>query len=298
MQDPRFSSHADPVVSNNPKSVVCLPILSKGLVLGSIFLTSGRTNAFSPSNAAVLSILAQQASISITNAQLFKKLQRATQANIRMIEMQKKALEEARRSREDALLATKVKSNFLASMSHELRTPFSSFFGLLELLSETELNREQRDFVQTAQASCALLLDIIDSLLDYSKLEAGAVKLEVIPFSPEEVLADSLELLMVQAAKKGLQLSYDVGPMVPLMISSDPSRLRQVLNNLLANALKFTSSGSVTARCTVDTSGEVSAKTGEVVLLFEITDTGIGMTDDEIKLLFKPFSQVSPLTLS
>jgi len=121
-------------------------------------------------------------------------------------------------------------------MSHELRTPFSSFYGLLGLLSETDLvraillrlffsyslltrflfrlsfvfpqNQEQREFVFTAQQSCELLLEIIDSLLDYSKLEAGAVKLEVIPFSPEEALADCCELLMVQAAKKGLQVSY------------------------------------------------------------------------------------------
>ncbi|KAL7411025.1 hypothetical protein BDY24DRAFT_371574 [Mrakia frigida] len=267
--------------------------IAKGLVLGAIYLTSGRTNAFSPSNVAVLTLLAQQSSISITNARLFRKLQRATQANIRMIDQQKKALEEARRSREEALKATKIKSNFLASMSHELRTPFSSFYGLLGLLSETDLNQEQREFVSTAQQSCELLLEIIDSLLDYSKLEAGAVKLEVIAFNPEEILADCCELLMVQAAKKGLQLSYDVSPDVPLLVSSDPSRLRQIIMNILGNSLKFTASGYVTARCSLDTSGTVECHKGEIALLFEIEDTGIGLSSEERALLFLPFSQMN-----
>lgn len=235
-------------------SLLTLPFdfqIAKGLVLGAIYLTSGRTNAFSPSNVAVLTLLAQQSSISITNARLFRKLQRATQANIRMIDQQKKALEEARRSREEALKATKVRLE-------SSRTPSSSFADPLFYADKIQLpcldvpraqdsvlfflrpswssqrngprelvsfslsasllivppfllrqpqNQEQREFVSTAQQSCELLLEIIDSLLDYSKLEAGAVKLEVIAFNPEEILADCCELLMVQAAKKGLQVS-------------------------------------------------------------------------------------------
>ncbi|CED84388.1 histidine kinase [Phaffia rhodozyma] len=294
--DPRFMSATQAAPGQHPKSVVCLAIEHKSLVLGAIYLTSGKTNAFTPSNVNVLQILARQASIAIGNALLFRKLHRATQANIRMIDQQKKSLEEARKSRQEAMTATKIKSNFLASMSHELRTPFSSFYGLLGLLSETTLNSEQREFVGTARQSCELLLEIIDSLLDYSKLEAGAVKLELLTFSPEGLIAECQELLLTLATQRSLELTYNIDPKVPSHIISDPSRIRQIIMNMLGNALKFTHTGSVNLECTLDESSTVPHRKDEIVLRFEVTDTGIGMSKAEQLLLFQPFSQVDGST--
>jgi CheY-like chemotaxis protein/nitrogen-specific signal transduction histidine kinase len=204
-----------------------------------------------------------------------------------MITSQKNALENARRSQEDALKATKIKSNFLASMSHELRTPFSSFYGLLDLLSGTELSPGQSDIVQTAKQSCELLLRIIDSILDYSKLEASALKLEFSGFSVENVLADCMELLLPMAATK-LDLSYNIEPNVPPWVFSDYARIRQVLMNLIGNAVKFTSQGSVCVVCSLEGFGP---SPDEVHLKFVTRDTGIGLSASDIDLLFVPFQQ-------
>ncbi|KAJ8091389.1 Chk1 protein kinase [Marasmius tenuissimus] len=172
--DHRFSSEASQTIH---RSVICLPVFSnRGQTFGAVYVAS--KYSFSQNIVTILTLLCQQASISISNALLFRSVQAGTRENLKMIAVQRDALEAARKSREDALKATKIKSNFLASMSHELRTPFSSFYGLLDLLSGTELNPGQNEIVQTAKQSCELLLKIIDSILDYSKLEASAVKLE------------------------------------------------------------------------------------------------------------------------
>jgi signal transduction histidine kinase len=132
------------------------------------------------------------------------------------------------------------------------------------------------------------LLKIIDSILDYSKLEASALKLESVPFLVEDVVADCVELLLPLAAQK-LDLSYDIAPEVPLWTVGDYSRIRQVLMNLLGNALKFTEKGSVSAVCSVDTS--VPCEEGEIILKWVIQDTGIGMSETDMKNLWQPFSQ-------
>ncbi|KZT06226.1 histidine kinase [Laetiporus sulphureus 93-53] len=282
--EPRFSSEAQQSTS---RSVICLPIFSnRGQTFGAVYLAS--KYAFSPNTVTILTLLCQQASIGISNALLFRSVQAGTRENLKMIAAQRDALEAARKSREDALKATKIKSNFLASMSHELRTPFSSFYGLLDILSGTELNPAQREIVQTAKQSCELLLKIIDSILDYSKLEASALKLEYSGFSMEDMIADCMELLLPMAAKK-LDLSYNIEPDVPSWVRADYARIRQVLMNLIGNAVKFTARGSVRVLCTVDRS--TPAPLGEPVLKFFITDTGIGMSASDIDLLFVPFQQ-------
>jgi CheY-like chemotaxis protein/nitrogen-specific signal transduction histidine kinase len=205
-----------------------------------------------------------------------------------MIAAQRDALEAARKSREEALKATKIKSNFLASMSHELRTPFSSFYGLLDLLSGTELNTGQTEIVQTAKQSCELLLKIIDSILDYSKLEASAVKLEYSGFPVENIIADCMELLLPMAAKK-LDLSFNIMANVPAWVTADYARIRQVLMNLIGNAVKFTANGFVRVICSLDETA--SASPGDVNLKFVIQDTGIGLTSSDVDLLFVPFQQ-------
>lgn len=282
--EPRFAQEAGQSVI---RSVICIPFSNnRGQTYGALYL--GSPTAFTETNVAILSLLSQQASISIANAMLFRSVQQATKANLQMIHSQRQALEEARSSREDAMKATKIKSNFLASMSHELRTPFSSFYGLLDILGSTSLDSNQRELVQTAKQSCELLLKIIDSILDYSKLEASALKLEPLPFLVEDVVADCVELLLPLAAQK-LDLSYDISPEVPLWALGDYSRIRQILMNLLGNALKFTEKGSVSTSCYVDDS--IPCGEDEVVLKWVIQDTGIGMSEADMKNLWQPFSQ-------
>ncbi|TDL28897.1 histidine kinase [Rickenella mellea] len=282
--DSRFASESH---DSYHRSVICLPIFSnRGQTFGVVYLASNY--AFSPVTVHVLTLLLQQASISIANALLFRSVQAGTRENLKMISAQRAALEQARQSREDALKATKVKSSFLASMSHELRTPFSSFYGLLDILGGTELNHGQREIVQTAKQSCELLLKIIDSILDYSKLEASAVKLELSGFPVENIIADCMELLLPMAARK-LDMSYNIEPDVPPWVMADYARIRQVLMNLIGNAVKFTANGFVRVTCSVD--GTVVKAPGEVFVKFVIQDTGIGLSKSDVELLFVPFQQ-------
>ncbi|KAF9072703.1 dual-domain HisK/Mak2 protein kinase [Rhodocollybia butyracea] len=299
--DMRFSSEA---AQSLHRSVICIPIFSnRGQTFGAVYVAS--KYSFSQNIVTILTLLCQQASISVSNALLFRSVQAGTRENLKMIAVQRDALEAARKSREDALKATKIKSNFLASMSHELRTPFSSFYGLLDLLSGTELNPGQNEIVQTAKQSCELLLKIIDSILDYSKLEASAVKLEPSGFLVEvNIIADCMELLLPMAAKK-LDLSFDINPNVPAWVFADYARIRQgldsillvhfallrrasVLMNLIGNAVKFTANGSVQVTCSVD---KAQVATDEVSLKFLIQDTGIGLAPSDVELLFVPFQQ-------
>ncbi|KAJ3894889.1 hypothetical protein GG344DRAFT_62575 [Lentinula edodes] len=255
--DPLQKAIIEHTAQSPHRSVICIPIFSnRGQTFGAVYVASKYT--FSQNIVTILTLLCQQASISVSNALLFRSVQAGTRENLKMIAVQRDALEAARKSREDALKATKIKSNFLASMSHELRTPFSSFYGLLDLLSGTELNPGQNEIVQTAKQSCELLLKIIDSILDYSKLEASAVKLEPSGFLVE----DCMELLLPMAAKK-LDLSFDIDPNVPPWVYADYARIRQVLMNLIGNAVKFTADG----------------------------DTGIGLSPSDVELLFVPFQQ-------
>ncbi|KAF9654281.1 histidine kinase [Thelephora ganbajun] len=288
--DSRFLAEASESVH---RSVICLPIVgNRGQTSGAIYLAS--KYPFTQRKVTMIHLLCQQATISITNALLFRSVQAGTRENLRMIDTQKKALAIARQSREDALKATKIKSNFLASMSHELRTPFSSFYGLLDILSGTELNPGQRETVQTAKESCELLLKIIDSILDYSKLEASAVKLDSSAFSVENIVADCLELLLPLAAER-MDLSYYIHPNVPAWIHSDYARIRQVLMNLIGNAVKFTDHGSV--KCTVSVDLNRPTPDPEMVSIkFIIQDTGIGLSKSHCASLFVPFQQADNST--
>ncbi|KAI9307663.1 hypothetical protein BJ944DRAFT_261543 [Cunninghamella echinulata] len=293
------------------KSVICTPIIHKSAIVGCIYI-EGAVGSLTFRHEVVLRLLSQQVGISVTNALLFKSIQKVTYANVRMIENQKAALEEARRSKEAAERAMKLKADFLANMSHELRTPFSGFYGMISLLSETTLDGEQLDIVHTAKESCEMLLKIIDDLLNYSKLEAAKVTLDLGPLVVEEVIADTIEILSSLAARKGLELAYIVDSNVPKTIISDSSRLRQILTNLLGNAIKFTHHGGVVIKChlvedekekgTEDESknqvhnGHNNNEDDVIRLKFEVIDTGIGIQEGQQRNLFEPFSQVDGST--
>lgn len=145
----------------------------------------------------------------------------------RMIEMQKQALEDARKSKEAADRATRLREIFLANMSHEIRTPFSGFYGMISLLAETQLDPEQRDLVKTAKESCEILLQIIDDLLNFSKLQAGKVSLDLSPVVVEDIVADVIEMLMAMAIQKRINITYTIGNDVPSVVIADGNRLRQ-----------------------------------------------------------------------
>lgn len=197
------------------------------------------------------------------------------------------ALEQTQLLSREALLASQAKSEFLANMSHEIRTPINGILGMLTLLCESELNSEQQGYAEVASKSANTLLAIIGDILDFSRIEARKLELESADFELRELVEEVAELLALRSQEKGLELTSFVGSRIPTWVKGDAGRLRQILLNLVGNAVKFTDSGEIAIRAELAQLGE-----GQICLSFEVKDTGIGIPAERQTNLFLPFEQV------
>ncbi|MDP2646228.1 MAG: ATP-binding protein [Desulfobacterales bacterium] len=271
------------------KTLLGTPIIFGNKMLGNIYLTDKLgPSGFTEQDQTFLEMLAMHAAVSINRARQYDQVQRLNQELEEKVKLRTAELEKAVHAAETA---NQAKSDFLAGMSHEIRTPMHAILGMADLLRESPLNSEQLKYVQVFQNAGQSLLDLLNSILDLSKVEAGYFELDATGFDVNELMQRTCDVMAVKAHKKNLELFCRLQPETPRNLIGDPARLRQIFINLLDNAIKFTRQGEIAL------DGKVHQIQGETVLLhFAVRDTGIGIAKETQERIFETFAQADAST--